>query len=225
MWTRIFRFISACAFEWMNEWMNLNEWMNEAEEWPQEAEWKLPMEDFHKHEPAEFHRCRELTHILCQDSPKIFPRRTDWATIHQCKQKPGEATFFWVVWENFQWALQNGPEEFSKPSKWCFPGGSVVKNHLPMQEAQIRSLAWEDLTCRGATKPASYNYWACGLEPGSPIYWAHMPHLLKPECPRASTPQPEKPPRWEATAPRHLESSPYSLQREKSPHSSKTQSS
>ena len=48
---------------------------NEAEEWPQEAEWKLPMEDFHKREPAEFHRCRELTHILCQDSPKIFPRR------------------------------------------------------------------------------------------------------------------------------------------------------
>ena len=70
---------------------------NEAEEWPQEAEWKLPMEDFHKREPAEFHRCRELTHILCQDSPKIFPRRTDWAKIHQCKQNPGEATFFGVV--------------------------------------------------------------------------------------------------------------------------------
>ena len=29
---------------------------------------------------------------------------------------------------------------------------------LPMQGTQVRSLVWEDPTCRGATKPVRHNY-------------------------------------------------------------------
>ena len=38
-----------------------------------------------------------------------------------------------------------------------FPGGSVVKNTLAVQETQVRSLIQEDPTCCGATKPRHHN--------------------------------------------------------------------
>ena len=38
-----------------------------------------------------------------------------------------------------------------------FPGGAVVKNP-PMRGAWVQALAWEDPTCRGATKPVRHNY-------------------------------------------------------------------
>ena len=31
-----------------------------------------------------------------------------------------------------------------EPGRLSFPGGSVVKNCLPMQEMQVQSLGWED---------------------------------------------------------------------------------
>ena len=49
-----------------------------------------------------------------------------------------------------------------------------------MQESWVRALVQEDPTCRGATKPVRYNYWACALEPASHNYWACEPQLLKP---------------------------------------------
>ena len=49
-----------------------------------------------------------------------------------------------------------------------------------MQRTQVQALVWEDLTCRGATKPVRRNYWACALEPASHNYWARVPQLLKP---------------------------------------------
>ena len=52
--------------------------------------------------------------------------------------------------------------------------------HLPMQGSRVRSLVWEDPTCRGATKPVCRNYWACALEPASHNYWARVLQLLKP---------------------------------------------
>ena len=36
-----------------------------------------------------------------------------------------------------------------------------------MQETRVRSLIWEDPTCRGATKPMCLDYWACALSPCS----------------------------------------------------------
>ena len=45
-----------------------------------------------------------------------------------------------------------------------------LRIHLSMQGTWVRSLAWEDPTCRGATKPVRYNYWACFLEPASHNY-------------------------------------------------------
>ena len=51
---------------------------------------------------------------------------------------------------------------------------------LPIQGTQVRALVQEDPTCRGVTKPACHNYWACTLEPASHNYWAHVPQLLKP---------------------------------------------
>ena len=55
-----------------------------------------------------------------------------------------------------------------------------LRIRLPMQGTRVRALVWEDLTCRGATKPVHHNYWAWSLEPTSHNYWAHVPQLLKP---------------------------------------------
>ena len=52
---------------------------------------------------------------------------------------------------------------------------------LPMQGTWVRTLVWEDTTCRGVTKPVRHNYWACALEPLSHNFWACVPQLLKPE--------------------------------------------
>ena len=41
-----------------------------------------------------------------------------------------------------------------------------------MQETHVRSLVREDLTCRGATKPACHSYWTGALEPRSHNCWA-----------------------------------------------------
>ena len=46
-----------------------------------------------------------------------------------------------------------------------------------MQGTGLRYLVWEDLTCCGATKPVHHNYWAC------------VPQVPKPACPRARAPQ------------------------------------
>ena len=53
---------------------------------------------------------------------------------------------------------------------------------LPMQGTRVRSLAREDPTCHGATKPVRHNYWACAPEPTNHNHWAHVPQLLQPTC-------------------------------------------
>ena len=63
---------------------------------------------------------------------------------------------------------------------------------LLMQETWLWSVVQEDLTCHGAIKPVFHNYWACALEPTSYNHWTCTS--------RASAPQQEKPPRWEACA-------------------------
>ena len=66
---------------------------------------------------------------------------------------------------------------------WDFPGGPVVKN-LPAKAGDVGSIPVLEIfhMARGG--------------------WAYGPQLLKPACPRACAPQEEKPPRWEARAPR-----------------------
>ena len=50
-----------------------------------------------------------------------------------------------------------------------FPGSSVVKNPPPMQEIRVRSLIWEDPTCRGAAEPVQHNYRAWALQQQKPL--------------------------------------------------------
>ena len=45
----------------------------------------------------------------------------------------------------------------AKNERRGFPGGSVVKRHLPVKETWVWYLIWEDPTCRGI-------YWACVLD-------------------------------------------------------------
>ena len=52
-----------------------------------------------------------------------------------------------------------------------FPGGSVVKNHLPMQETQVRSLGWEDPLEKGIGNPLQYSSLENSLDRG-PAWWA-----------------------------------------------------
>ena len=46
-----------------------------------------------------------------------------------------------------------------------YPGASLVAQWLrvclPMKGTRVWALVWEDLTCCGATRPVSHNYWAC----------------------------------------------------------------
>ena len=64
---------------------------------------------------------------------------------------------------------------------------------LPMQRTCVGSLLWEDPTCCRASKPVHHNYCASALELASHNYWALMPQMLKPACPRAHAPRQEKP--------------------------------
>ena len=97
------------------------------------------------------------------------------------------------------------------------PGGPMAKN--PPSNARDMGLipGWGRFTCLRATKPLYHNYWACAQELGSPNYWARLLQLLKLACPRARAQQ-EKPPQWESRV-LQPESSPHSLQLEKSPRS------
>ena len=83
---------------------------------------------------------------------------------------------FEVVWETVFKTIPFGGLPW-----WLHSKGSG----LPMQETQVQSLVWEDSTCCRATNTMHHNYWACVLEPRNLSYWAHLPQLLKPACPRA----------------------------------------
>ena len=85
-------------------------------------------------------------------------------------------------------------------SRDCAAG--TVDEHLPANAADVRSLpAPEESTRGGATEPS-------GLKPAHS--GAHEPQWVSP----CATPLQEKPPQWEARAPK-LESSRHSLQLEK----------
>ena len=49
-----------------------------------------------------------------------------------------------------------------------------------MQETQVWSLVWKDLTCHTATKPVCHKYGACALEPGNHSCWAHVNNYWSP---------------------------------------------
>ena len=66
-----------------------------------------------------------------------------------------------------------------------FPGGTVVKSRLPMQETWVRSLIRKDPTYCRATKPVRHSRRAGALEPGSRNYGALALDLQEPESPRA----------------------------------------
>ena len=56
-----------------------------------------------------------------------------------------------------------------------FPGGSVVKTYLLVQETQVRFLTWENLRCRGTAKPALESPGATTPEPLRCSCWACEP--------------------------------------------------
>ena len=53
---------------------------------------------------------------------------------------------------------------------WASLVAQWLRIRLPMQETQVRALAREDPTCRGAIKPMCHNYCACTLEAMSHNY-------------------------------------------------------
>ena len=48
--------------------------------------------------------------------------------------------------------------DVKKHSTWTSLVVQWLRIHLPMQGTQVRALAQEDPTCRGAAKPVSHNY-------------------------------------------------------------------
>ena len=51
------------------------------------------LEDFHKHEPHDLEECGDIPRNVHKAIPVVFPRKIDWAKVHQCKQKPEESIF------------------------------------------------------------------------------------------------------------------------------------
>ena len=99
------------------------------------------------------------------------------------------------------------------PVKLFFKSEGELKDFLDKQK--LRRLPWwlsgkestcqcrrhrVDSTCLRTTKPVYHSYWASALWPRSCNSWAHVPQLLKPECPRTCAPPQEKPLQWEAHA-------------------------
>ena len=101
-----------------------------------------------------------------------------------------------------EYRCDNSQQNTSKPSSTAHrkdytskPSGGTslvvqwLRIRLPIQGTWVRSLVQEDPTCHRATQPVCHKYWTCALEPTSHNYWAHVPQLLKPTCPRAHAPQ------------------------------------
>ena len=89
----------------------------------------------------------------------------------------------WHPWEVLKRLHQS---KVPRLSNWIKnPGASLVAQwlriRLPMQRTWVWALVQEDPTCRGATRPASHNYWACASG--------------------ACAPQQERPWQWKAHAP------------------------
>ena len=66
---------------------------NKAKEWIKKADWRDPPEDFHRHEPHDLKECRDIAQNLHKAMPVVFPRKTDWAKVHQCKHRPEKSIF------------------------------------------------------------------------------------------------------------------------------------
>ena len=85
-------------------------------------------------------------------------------------------------------------------------GASLVAQwlrvRLPVQGTRVQSLVREDPTCHGATKPLHHGYWACALELASRNYWSLRTRTAEARAPGAGARPQEKPPQWEARAPK-----------------------
>ena len=99
---------------------------------------------------------------------------------------------------NAEFVLWGREKHYKESPKGALLVAQLQRIHLPMQEAWVQSLIWEDPTHCGATKPMYHNYWACVLEAGSRNYWS--PHALEPAFQQENTavrnpgPQPESGP-------------------------------
>ena len=118
---------------------------------------------------------------------------------------PSQWTWVWVNSGSWWWT--------GRPGMLWFIGSQRVGHDWTTELNWVRSWVQEDFTCCRAAKPVHHNYWAC------------VPQLLKPVCPRACTPQ-EKPLCWEVCA-QHLneEQPPFSATREGLRKAMKTQCS
>ena len=57
----------------------------------------------------------------------------------------------WRNWNPHTLLMENTLAGASLVAQW-------IRICLPMQGTEVRSLVWEDPTCRGATKPVHHNY-------------------------------------------------------------------
>ena len=104
--------------------------------------------------------------------------------IHNCPNVEATKMSF-SRWKDKQTAVYPDNGILCRNKKKLAGASLVVQSlriRLPMQGTWVRTLVWEDPTCRRATKPMRHNYWACALEPACHDYWAHMPQLPKPVC-------------------------------------------
>ena len=103
----------------------------------------------------------------------------DWATS---LQKIKHKITIWFIYSTSRYKLKIIKRRGAGLPWWLSGKESIC-------QSRVQSLIWEDPTCPGATTSVCHNYWACAAELGSSDYWAHVPQLLKPECPGACAPQ------------------------------------
>ena len=84
-------------------------------------------------------------------------------------------TFTWTPLHVGNISIKSWEKTIGTKLKDRFRASLVVqwlRIRLPMQGTRVRTLVWEDPTCRGATKPMRHSYWGCAPEPASHNYWS-----------------------------------------------------
>ena len=71
-----------------------------------------------------------------------------------------------------------------KPRQGGFPGGSVVKNLLAMQETRVQSLGWEDALEAGMATQSSMLAWRIPMDRGS--RWATIHRVAELDTPEVT---------------------------------------
>ena len=125
-------------------WFQLYDVLEKAKSWGLKAKyqwWDFPGSPVVKTSKA----------FQCRGAGSIPGQQAKIPHASQPKNQNGKQKQYY---NKFNKDFKNGPHRASLVVQW-------LRICLPLQGTRVRTLVWEDSTCRRATGPVSHNYWAC----------------------------------------------------------------